>query len=249
MHTFPSNPNFTYMDCQTTSDDSYFDEVVAVLDSVKFLFSKYFVSVDSLPLSVINNAPEMEGPEIIKETHTIYLTVDSVDENGEPYRYWNQFIFQFAHEFCHHMTFGCITQNMRWFEETICELASHFFLLKSAEQWSIAPPYPNWKKYTSRILRYELNRRKQIAYFNIKDLWDSNSNLLSSLQTDEYQRPINNFLAVKLLPYFVDQPSLWKIVRYMPQFQSEYIFIENIKYLQSLSNEPIYDILLKLSKF
>lgn len=127
MHLFPSNPKFTYADFQPAHDDSYFENVVAVLDSVKFLFSIYFYSVDNFSLSVINNHPDKDSPEIIKETHTIYLTVDSIDENGKPCCYWSQFIFQFAHEFCHYMTFGHVTQTMRWFEEAICELASHFF--------------------------------------------------------------------------------------------------------------------------
>lgn len=248
MHPFPSNPHFTYTDFQPAPYEGYFDDVVAVLDSVKLLFSNYFVFSDNLSLSVINNHPDKDSPEIIKEICSIYLTVDSIDKNGEPGCYWSQFIFQFAHEFCHYMTFGHVTQTMRWFEETICELASHFFLLKSAEQWSITPPYPHWKYYSNFISSYEINRRKQVTLFLIKDLWNPISNIISSLQVNEYQRTLNNYLAVELLPYFIEHPNLWKTVHYMPQFKANYTFVQNIQYLQSLSKEPIFDIMLKLSQ-
>lgn len=52
MQMFPSNPNFTYEDYQPAPYDNYHVDVVAVLDSVKSIFSKYFNSVDALPLSI-----------------------------------------------------------------------------------------------------------------------------------------------------------------------------------------------------
>ena len=247
MISFPSNSNFTYEDFQPAPYENYHVDVVAVLDSVKSLFSNYFNLVDALPLSVKNNVPHRNAPETLRAQHIIYLVVDAVDENGEPGCYWCQFIFQFAHEFCHYMIPKDIIPIMRWFEEVICELASHFFLLKSAEHWCVAPPYPNWKDYSDQITNYELNRKTQVIPFHIKDLWNPNSNILSSLQIAPEQRSINNYLSVKLLPYFIEQPSLWKIVQHMAAFQPEYTFVENIKRLQLLSGEPISDIMLRLS--
>ncbi len=248
MQMFPSNPNFTYEDYQPAPYDNYHVDVVAVLDSVKSIFSKYFISVDALPLSVINNGPGRNNPEVLRECHIIFLTVDSTTADGKPACRWSQFIFQFAHEFCHYMTFGGVTRTMRWFEETICELASHFFLLKSAERWNTAPPYHNWKEYSVCISDYESDRKTQVAPFRIKDLWNPNSEILASLQTNPEQRSINNYLAVKILPYFIQRPTLWKIVQHMPAFRPEYTFVENLKHIQQLSKEPIFDIMLELSQ-
>lgn len=226
MISFPSNPNFTYEDFQPAPYETYHADVAAVLDSVKFLFSKYFDSVEALPLSVFNNVPGRNTPETLREWHVIFLIIDATDENGKPGCYWCQFIFQFAHEFCHYMIPGDVAPAMRWFEETICELASHFFLLKSAEQWRVAPPYSHWKDYSDSIANYELDRKKQVVPFCIRDLWNPKSDILSSLQVDCEQRSVNNYLAVRLLPYFIERPSLWKIVQYMPSLHLEYTFLK-----------------------
>ena len=47
--------------------------------------------------------------------------------------YWCQWVYQFAHEYCHHLIDGTLTgewSNLLWFEETICELSSLYNLNK-----------------------------------------------------------------------------------------------------------------------
>lgn len=250
MQVFPSNPNFIYEDYQSSPYDTYHTDVVMVLDSVKSLFSKYFDSVDARPLSIINNAPNRNSPEALREQHIIFLAVDATDENGEPGCYWCQFIYQFAHEFCHYIIPQNVAQTMRWFEESLCELSSQFFLLKSAEQWCIKPPYPDpkWRKNALSILDYEINILNANSTFPMPDLFNPFSGLLKSLEKDEYQRELNRNFAICLLPYFIDRPSLWKIMCYLPELPGTNAFSQNLHLLQKLSGQPIQQLVSSLAE-
>ena len=45
--------------------------------------------------------------------------------------FWCQWIYQFAHEYCHHIINGTMTgelSGLMWFEESVCELASMYNL-------------------------------------------------------------------------------------------------------------------------
>lgn len=245
---FPSNSNFTYTDFQPAPYDAYPYDVITVLDSVKSLFSKYFNSIDELQVPIINNAPGVNHPYTVLETSTIYLSVDATDEHGNPACYWCQFIYQFSHELCHLIISKQVVQPMRWFEETICELASHFFLIESAKTWSVNPPCPHWRNYALSILDYELKQQNTGFPSAISDLFDTSSNLICSLEKDEYQREFNCAVATKLLPYFIDSPDLWKIVYYLPKLPAQNTFSHNLHLLQELSNQPIEKIMLFLAK-
>lgn len=248
MYKFPSNSNFKYKDFQLAPYKTYSNDVVSVLDSVKCLFSKYFDPVDTLSLSVINNSPDKSGPETIWEQRTVYLAVDARDNNGNPGCYWSQFIFQFSHELCHYIIAKHVVQPMRWFEETICDLASQFFLLKSAEKWSVQPLYPDWRNYSIRILEYELAQQITDCFFPISDLFIPSSTLIQSLERDEYMRIHNCVIATKLLPYFIDSPSLWNIVYYLPELSEDKTFGQNLRLLQKLSGQPIEELVLSLAE-
>ena len=63
----------------------------------------------------------------------------SIDGDGHVIRisakdnYWCRWVYEFAHEYCHHAIDGALTGewcNLLWFEETICELSSIFNLHK-----------------------------------------------------------------------------------------------------------------------
>ena len=56
--------------------------------------------------------------------------------------YWSQYIYQFSHELCHVLTgFDRYREHRhKWFEETLCELASLFTLYQLSETWATNPP-------------------------------------------------------------------------------------------------------------
>lgn len=56
--------------------------------------------------------------------------------------YWCQWIYQFSHEYCHHLINGKLSgelSGLMWFEESICHLSSMYHLFLIHVQWSQSP--------------------------------------------------------------------------------------------------------------
>ena len=56
--------------------------------------------------------------------------------------YWSQYVYQFSHELCHILThFDSYKKHKhKWFEESLCELASLHVLRSLAKVWKEDPP-------------------------------------------------------------------------------------------------------------
>ena len=90
-------------------------------------------------LHVKPSAPNDRTPRTLfrySKTGPIVIQLTSQD------RRWNQYAYQFAHEFCHVLSgYEDLKDNPNnWFHETICELASVFTLRRMAERWPTHPP-------------------------------------------------------------------------------------------------------------
>lgn len=143
----------------------------------------------------------------IPPNHLIFL---SVIENR-----WCQWIYQFAHEYCHHLVNGGLSgeiSGLKWFEETICELSSMYHLHLIFMQWS-NNSNPIKFDYAPFLLDY------------LNDLLTKNHLLSSSidhpgwlqswiplLSEPQYHRDHYNVIATKMYPLFVKNPNLWKII-------------------------------------
>ena len=99
-------------------------EVIAMLlNSIRDFFAS--VGVESMKPIVIVHDPT--GPECCaipnEEKHLIKLST-----GGD---FWCQWVYQFAHEYCHHLIDGGLvrqTAGLRWLEESICHVASYVCL-------------------------------------------------------------------------------------------------------------------------
>jgi len=134
-------------------------------------------------------------------------------------RLWAQHAYQFAHEFCHILCDyrAGRDQGHRWFEESLCELASIFALRRMAETWKTRPPYPNWRDYSASLGKYaeDLVRRGQLPPDTSLAAWyRANAEALSS-RADLREK--NAVVAVALLPLFEQQPEHWEAVTYLYQ--------------------------------
>ena len=70
--------------------------------------------------------------------------------------YWCQFAYQFSHEFFHILAnYSHKTPVVnKWFEESLCEMASIYALRRMAIVWKTSPPRARWKSYASDIRDY-----------------------------------------------------------------------------------------------
>ncbi len=137
--------------------------------------------------------------------------------------YWNQFSYQFGHEFCHIMeNHDTISKNNpnRWFHESICMMASIWVLKQMSETWAYRPPYPNWVSYRHNLLRYADNsmQRPGVQFSGTAEEWlDEWEQFLR----DDYRNSFTHHLTVlqlsqQFLPIFEENPEAWNAVRQMP---------------------------------
>ena len=131
-------------------------------------------------------------------------------------RFWCQYSYQMAHEFCHVLCrFRNGSSRNLWFEESLCELASMFSLRAMARDWKTKAPYPNWKGYSVAIHDYVSDLEKKYAMpdgMTLVDFYKENAEALSKNPTD---RPINGRVALALLSAFETNPEHWPAVAYL----------------------------------
>lgn len=142
----------------------------------------FFFKQDSFEgLKILNPNPNGNFPRHVPSDNIIYLTVkDGIRES--------QIIYQLAHELCHYfIKKGIKNDELKYFEETLCDLSSHFFLRNK--------PQKIHKVYDDETL------------MNITEI-----DLSFSTSYDRYNREQNTYIAKLLLPIFEKSPSLWSEV-------------------------------------
>jgi hypothetical protein len=127
--------------------------------------------------------------------------------------YWSQYAFQFAHEFCHILCnyIEDDTSN-KWFEESLCEMASLFALRRMAETWKTRPPYPNWKSNAPSLRKYADNRMAEAKLPADTTLAEWCKRNEAELRKDPCLRAKNRVVAGALLPLFERSPEHWEAV-------------------------------------
>ncbi|MGY4756874.1 hypothetical protein LB438_10795 [Lactococcus lactis subsp. lactis] len=143
--------------------------------------SFFFKQASFEGLKILNPNPNGNLPQYFYSDNIIYLTVrDGIRES--------QIIYQVAHELCHYfIKKGIKNDELKYFEETLCDLSSHFFLRNK--------PQKIHKVYDDETL------------MNITEI-----DLSYSTSYDRYNREQNTYIAKLLLPIFEKNPSLWSEV-------------------------------------
>jgi len=132
--------------------------------------------------------------------------------------FWSQYAYQFAHEFCHILcNYRQGPRNNKWFEESLCELASIYALRGMARTWQTHPPYPNWKDYSKSLNSYadDLLKQGQLPAGLTLAQWFAQQR--EELAKDPVQREKNRVVAVALLDLFETAPEHWEAVGYLNQ--------------------------------
>lgn len=132
-------------------------------------------------------------------------------------RLWSKYAYQFAHEYCHVRTkYSDGSELCKWFEESLCELASIYALRRMSEVWEVTPPYANWSEYSVSLREYSDELINRDAH-----QLDKNTNFskwfsldLPNLEKDQYLRESNAIIAIELLPLFEEHPILWNSMTY-----------------------------------
>lgn len=126
--------------------------------------------------------------------------------------YWCQWVYQFAHEYCHCLINGSLSGNwspMLWFEETLCELSSMYNLYRMVgfcEERGL-------KNYSSSVQEYLNNLlTKSDNVFKLSNEGGWYQGYKELLSTEHYNRELYNAIAVLMYPHFIENPRLWRII-------------------------------------
>lgn len=199
------------------------ENIWAVLESVDRVFRPCFgSSMNTNDLLVIH----CDDHPVIYSDHNVILL--SAKE-----RLWCKYAYQFAHEYCHFQIGGSVPRQLRWFEESLCELASYFFLPCIGDLWKTNPPYPNWKDYAENFLEYTILDQQEATPFDLN--FSNNADTLIHLIQNEYDRPKNAYVALKLMPIFESSPQLWSVVHIIRSVPKNLSFSESMRCWRDLS--------------
>ena len=128
--------------------------------------------------------------------------------------YWSQYVYQFSHELCRILTnFDSFKKHKhKWFEESLCELASLHVLRSLATVWKEDPPSDvfeasafarNHQTYADKV-----ERTTPIPPQSDLPGWlNRNIGLMEDAPTS---RQLNRIVAVSLLGSFRQNPALWR---------------------------------------
>lgn len=140
----------------------------------------------------------------VGEQHFIFL---KTKEN-----YWCQWVYQFAHEYCHHLIDGALSgewSGLLWFEETICELSSMYNLHKMIG-FCVDNGLQGYSCSVEDYLNNLLTKNNGSFDLNINGGWYKQYE--SILNCERYHRELYNAIAALMYPMFIENPSLWKII-------------------------------------
>ena len=127
---------------------------------------------------------------------------------------WSQYIYQFAHELCHVLTnFDRVRRHRhKWFEESLCEMASLFVLYRLADVWAADLPegISASRSYASGHAKYA--RGVEGKYASVLDAglpaWLRSN--VAKMEENSTERSLNGVVAVALLRHFWQDPFLWR---------------------------------------
>lgn len=181
-------------------------DVEAVFRSAAGQLLPHFPGVELPPIRVSARG----GPIVLHrrgEDGSVIMRLNTGDT------YWSQYAFQFAHELCHVLCrYDPDPTGNKWFEESICELASLYTLRAMGKTWQTDPPYRNWKGYAGSLTEYARKRIDAAALPDGQTLaqwYGENAEALGKNATD---REKNTVVAAALLPLFERNPEHWAAV-------------------------------------
>lgn len=187
----------------------------AVLESARDVMAEAFGRPPDAPVRVSpwNGAGSLMVHD--KRPYEILLTARD--------RYWSRYVYQFSYRLCYVMARFDLykAHGHKWFEGSLCELASLFVLHRLARIWAERPfPdvagaagfAPNHRSYAEeRAQRYERPA-------NLPEWLGKN---VDSLQADPSRHDLAGVVALALLNRFLEDPSLWSECAWLNRWDPE----------------------------
>ena len=137
--------------------------------------------------------------------------------------WWRPFSYQFAHEYCHtftkHWLLDYSHHNM-WLAETLCEVAALWAIVKMGEDYKTAdaPSFEGWDEIGVAFQNFVPAHTEGRQFFATPAAFAA---WLTPRLPDCYKmsKPdnfeLNKTAANYLLPFFLDDPLMWRVTKYI----------------------------------
>jgi len=130
---------------------------------------------------------------------------------------WRRYISVYAHELCHVLDANSRTPtNYRWFEETLCQVASLHVLRAVADRWSVSNSAYK-REYAPRLREYYdfllYQRKNTLPDGHSLATWFSTQGHGLASKWEDYSK--NDVIARRLFPYFVAYPGAWDALSWL----------------------------------
>lgn len=176
----------------------------------------------------------------VGEQHFIFLKTTN--------NHWCQWVYQFAHEYCHHLIDGSLSgkwADMLWFEETICELSS-LYNLNRMIKFCMMNGLQGYAPSVDEYLRNLLTKNKDTYRLCADGGWYKQYE--DSLRVKQYQRDLYNAIAVMMYPLFMENPRLWKMIMNIGDIRSWSSLDDLFTHLEANADDSYRDLLRRLRR-
>lgn len=196
---------------------------IFVMDSLLYVMDLY-LPVKAQDPALIAFDSQRNGPTSYSNIRIIALKVRSLG--------WSQIAYQLAHEMCHFLIPGTVVPELRWLEESICELSSFFFLPELSKFWKrldISLTTSDGALYAPQFEEYALESHADATVLDLT-LFSTTSteSELPSLVSDCYQRSKNRYISLRLLPIFERFPKTWHAIPYLSKVPAQLSFPDSL---------------------
>ena len=121
-----------------------------------------------------------------------------------------------SHEFCHVLCgYREEWPGNKWFEETLCEMASLYAIRAMGKAWETDPPYANWKSYRVSLTKYAQDVIDKREKLNAETLAAFYQKHREELVKEPCNRELNGAMADVLLDLFEAQQERWETIRWL----------------------------------
>jgi len=185
-------------------------DITAILTSTGQALWQYFPEAQLEPIVIVRGH---QGPITLFERNARGEIIVKLDTHKT---YWSQYAYQWAHELCHILAnFKNDGRENKWFEETLCEVASLFAIRQMSKTWEHSPPYPNWKNYRHALGNYAKDIIDSREKLTLKQLASYYQTHRGTLRKSSTERTLNGAIALALLPLFEEEPTRWEAIAYL----------------------------------
>ena len=177
----------------------------AVLESTASVLCDAFGRAPDAPVRV---SPWDQAPQVAWDLRPYRVWISARDT------YWCQYAYQFSHELCHILVnFDRLRYHRhKWFEESICELASLFTLHGLSQEFQHRPPAEvlGAREFAPHFATYAKEVERRVHPASSVDLPTWLSENVRHLEERSIDRDLNRVVAVALLDDFLADKSLWR---------------------------------------